>query len=109
MHGASRRRGDCKEESTAVVLDEEDSRSSQFSDLFDEPPSSPLADDYWDTAASMLRELAGEHEIGSAAGLREIRRRTHGGTEPMLRLRVAIKEAVRAAIVAKNTCSRDQV
>lgn len=87
---------------TVFPSQEEDDRYSQFSDILDEPPSSPLASDYWDSAASTLRELAGDHDIGSAAGLQEIRRRTRGGTEPMLRLRSAIKEAVRAAIVASK-------
>jgi hypothetical protein len=86
----------------AVVIEEEENRSSQLSDIFDEPPSSPLEEDYWEATASMLRDLAGEHSVLSAAGLQEIRRKTHGGTEPMLRLRSALKEAVRAVSVANK-------
>ncbi|KAI1285858.1 hypothetical protein EDD11_000681, partial [Mortierella claussenii] len=87
------------EEAQLMELDKDDNESiqSDYSVGSDEPPSSPVADGHWEETAQLLRSLAGEHDVASAEGLQEIRRRTDGGSEQMLKIRWLVKQLARTA------------
>lgn len=78
---------------------EESYVSSQLSNEFVEPPSSPIE---WEDTAHLFGKLAGEHDAFSVTGLQKIRSRMIGGSEQMLEVRRLMKQLARAATAARK-------